>query len=125
MEEFSHTRVSKVLGAWRIHVIVARMGGKGTIIPHCRGSQNEGRWGALLLSQSVGAKSDRLLSGLLPLPGVKSHGRSRILFFCILKIVFDMFTVVINERIFVGMLFELIITMEFLAGNPINLEETK
>jgi len=36
-----------------------------------------------------------------------------------------MFTVVINERIFVGMLFELIITMEFLAGNPINLEETK
>ena len=101
------------------------MGGKGTIIPHCRGSQNEGRWGAPLLSPSVGAKSDRLLSGLLPLPGVKSHGRSRILFFCILKIVFDMFTVVINERIFVGMLFELIITMEFLAGNPINLEETK
>ncbi len=50
---------------------------------------------------------------------------SRVLFSCILKIVFDMLTVVINERIFVGMLFELIITMDFLAGNPINLEETK
>jgi hypothetical protein len=36
-----------------------------------------------------------------------------------------MFTVVINERIFIRILFELIITMDFLAGNPINLEETK
>ena len=101
------------------------MGGKGTIIPHCRGSQNEGDGALSCCRRRWALNPTDSCSGLLPLPGVKSHGRSRILFFCILKIVFDMFTVVINERIFVGMLFELIITMEFLAGNPINLEETK